>query len=61
MPRSVEEVRLRIECVREGVSSGEEGERRGDGGWGAREDWKGRRGLGRTICGVWEVIVLLRM
>jgi hypothetical protein len=33
MPRRVEDVRFRMECVREGVSSGCEGARRGDGGW----------------------------
>jgi hypothetical protein len=34
MPPRVEEVRLRIECVREGVSSKSAGVRSGEGGWG---------------------------
>jgi hypothetical protein len=32
MPSRVDEVRFRIECVREGVSSGFEGESRGEEG-----------------------------
>jgi hypothetical protein len=48
MPKRVEDVRLRIECVREGVSSGAEGESSGDGGCcGVCEN--GLRGLGRMI------------
>lgn len=51
-------MRLRIECVREGVSSGAEAESSGDGGCcGGCEDWKGRRGLGRMIVGTVEVMI----
>jgi hypothetical protein len=51
-------VRFRMECVREGVSLGEAGERRGDGGCWGRGLWfsKGRWGLGRRRGGLEEAI-----
>jgi hypothetical protein len=54
----VEDVRFRMECVREGVSLGEAGERSGDGGCWGRGLWfsKGRWGLGRRRGGLEEAI-----
>ena len=51
-------MRLRMEWVREGVSLGEAGERRGDGGCWGRGLWfsKGRWGLGRRRGGLEEAI-----
>jgi hypothetical protein len=50
-----------MECVREGVSSGCEGERRGDGGWFGAEEWlKGLRGEGRRIFGEEDMVVFVR-
>lgn len=57
MPRSVNEVRFKIECVREGVSFNREGERRGEGGWfGIKELSKALRGLGRKILGEEDIL-----
>ena len=61
MPRRVEEVRFRIEWVRDGVSSGRAAVRRGEGGWtcAGGEVWKGRRGLGRMMWGTGDAMLLL--
>ncbi len=57
MPRRVDEVRFRIECVREGVSSGRAGERSGEGSeFCVDPDSKGRRGLGRWILGEEDIL-----
>jgi hypothetical protein len=52
MPSRVEEVRLRIEPVREGPSSTDSGPRSGLGGCSGAKLWsKGLRGVGRWILG----------
>lgn len=46
--------------MREGVSSGCEGARRGEGGWfGVEELSNGRRGLGRYILGEEDISVVV--
>jgi hypothetical protein len=60
MPPRVEDVRFRMECVREGVSSKCAGVRRGEGGcWGIEVCSKGLRGLGRYRGGDEDIVAMV--